>query len=237
MSGDERTADGVNEIDAVRFGPDGLVPAIVQDATTGEVLMLAYMNRESLERTLSTGRTCFWSRSRKALWVKGETSGNYQDVTSVHLDCDRDALLVRVRQTGVACHTGHRSCFFTRVSPEPEPGGRDAEAEARAGIAGAEGVLSELYGTICDRKRRMPAGSYTASLMSGGKDRILKKVAEEAGEVMLASKNDDREEIVREMADLWYHSLVVLGYHDIPPRAVCEELAKRRERKGKEGPA
>lgn len=198
-------------IAALRFDADGLIPAVIQDAQTNQVLMVAYMNRESISRTLSEGRTCFWSRSRKALWVKGETSGHFQEVQSVFCDCDRDCLLIQVEQTGAACHTGQKSCFFTQLP----------------GSAGPRFSLDDLYRIVQDRKASKPEGSYTARLIASGQDRVLKKVAEEAGEVMLASKNNDRNEIISEMADLWFHSLLVLAYHDIPPQAVVEELARR----------
>ena len=198
-------------IDTLNFGPDGLIPAIVQDVRTGQVLMLAYMNRESLQKTLSEGKTCFWSRSRNELWVKGETSGNYQIVKGIAFDCDKDALLVQVEQIGAACHTGSMSCFAGAAKPvEPSFD------------------LTQLYQIIQDRKARQPEGSYTARLISSGQDRVLKKIAEEAGEVMLASRNNDRNEIISEMADLWFHSILVLAYHDSPPQAVLGELDRRR---------
>lgn len=213
-------------VDTLNFGPDGLIPTIVQDVRTGQVLMLAYMNKESLENTLSEGRTCFWNRSRSELWVKGETSGNYQIVKEIAFDCDKDALLVQVEQIGVACHTGSMSCFAGA-----EVGGRRAEQMKSAEPAQAQESsfdLTQLYQVIQDRKARQPENSYTARLISSGQDRVLKKIAEEAGEVMLASRNNDRNEIVSEMADLWFHSLLVLAYHDIPPQAVLDELDRRR---------
>lgn len=206
-------------IDTLKFDYDGLIPAVVQDADSLQVLMVAHMNRESIKKTIREGRTCFWSRSRKALWVKGETSRHFQDVRAVYCDCDRDCLLIQVDQTGAACHTGQKSCFFTRLSAEL-PG-------RAAGDAAPRFSLDELYRIIQDRKAGKPEGSYTAKLLSSGQDRVLKKVAEEAGEVMLASKNNDNDEIIREMADLWFHSLLVLAYHDIPPQAVVDELARR----------
>ena len=206
-------------VDTLKFDDDGLIPAVVQDAGSLRVLMVAYMNRESIEKTVCEGRTCFWSRSRNALWVKGETSGHFQDVRAVYCDCDRDCLLIQVDQTGAACHTGQKSCFFTSYPAQPLVSNvRDAEPVFS---------LDELYRIVQDRKVSKPEGSYTAKLLSSGQDRVLKKVAEEAGEVMLASKNSDRDEIIRETADLWFHSLLVLAYHDIPPQAVMDELARR----------
>lgn len=205
-------------VDTLKFDSEGLIPAVVQDADSLQVLMVAYMNRESIEKTVCEGRTCFWSRSRKSLWIKGGSSGHFQDVRAVYCDCDRDCLLVQVDQTGAACHTGRKSCFFTMLS---------AQLPSAAGGTTPEFSLAELYSIIQDRKAGRPEGSYTAKLLSSGQDRVLKKVAEEAGEVMLASKNDDKDEIVREMADLAFHSLLVLAYHDIPPQAVVDELARR----------
>jgi len=205
-------------VNTLKFDSEGLIPAVVQDAYSLQVLMVAYMNRESIKKTIDEGRTCFWSRSRKALWVKGETSGHFQDVRAIYCDCDRDCLLIQVDQTGAACHTGQKSCFFTRFSAGPR---------CAVGQAAPEFSLDELYRIVQDRKVSKPEGSYTARLLSSGQDRVLKKVAEEAGEVILASKNDDKDEIIREMADLWFHSLLVLVHHDIPPQAVVDELARR----------
>ncbi|MFZ5863872.1 MAG: bifunctional phosphoribosyl-AMP cyclohydrolase/phosphoribosyl-ATP diphosphatase HisIE [Nitrospirota bacterium] len=202
---------------AVRFDTAGLIPAVVQERGSGRVLMLAYMNRESLERTLKSGFTHFFSRSRQTLWKKGETSGHTQRVANVWLDCDGDTLVVEVDQVGPACHTGSPTCFFRRVDgerliPDQEGGGA---------------VLDRVYRVIQDRKAHPVEGSYVASLFAGGEDRILKKVAEEAGEVLLASKNGVRDQIVWETADLWFHTLVALGRHDIPPSAIYDELARR----------
>jgi phosphoribosyl-ATP pyrophosphohydrolase/phosphoribosyl-AMP cyclohydrolase len=202
---------------AIKFDAAGLIPAVVQERGSGRVLMLAYVNRESLERTLTTGYTHFFSRSRQTLWKKGETSGHTQRVTSLRLDCDGDTVLVEVEQTGPACHTGSPTCFFRRVEGEhltPDPDGGGA-------------MLDRVYRVIQDRKAHPVEGSYVASLLAGGADKILKKVAEEAGEVLLASKNGERGQIVWEVADLWFHTLVALGYHDIPPTAIYDELTQR----------
>ncbi|NLE96258.1 MAG: bifunctional phosphoribosyl-AMP cyclohydrolase/phosphoribosyl-ATP diphosphatase HisIE [Dehalococcoidia bacterium] len=197
-------------IDELTFDAAGLIPAIVQDCRTKQVLMLAYMNRESLLKTLETGKACYWSRSRRQLWTKGETSGNYQLVKDIAFDCDKDALLVTVEQIGVACHTGARSCFDQSTGEEPFS-------------------LDQLYDVLIQRKESGdPEKSYTARLMTAGVDRILKKVAEEAGEVIIASKNDSRGEIIHETADLWFHSLMVLAYHGIKPEEIIDELARRR---------
>ncbi len=202
----------------VRFDRDGLIPAVVQERGSGRVLMVACMNRESLALTIKTGFTHFWSRSRRALWKKGETSGHTQRVVALRVDCDGDALLVEVEQEGPACHTGEGSCFFRRAAD-----GRWVRDPA----AGGQAVLDRVYAVIRDRKAHPREGSYVASLFAGGLDRILKKVGEEAGEVVIASKNGAPEQIVWETADLWFHTLVALGYHEIPPEAVFAELERR----------
>jgi phosphoribosyl-ATP pyrophosphohydrolase/phosphoribosyl-AMP cyclohydrolase len=209
----------MNTINRLTFDEQGLIPAVVQDHRTGEVLMLAYMNAESLERTIAAGETHFWSRSRNRLWRKGETSGNTQAVAEIRFDCDADALLVRVRQNGVACHTGERSCFHrTLVEPgSPEPAGR----------VGPE-ILDELFAVIQDRRENPPPNSYTAELFSAGVERVLKKVGEEAAEVIIAAMGGARDEIVYESADLLYHLLVLLAAHGIEPEAMYEELLRRR---------
>ncbi len=202
----------------VRFDRAGLIPAVVQERGSGRVLMVACMNRESLALTITTGFTHFWSRSRKSLWKKGETSGHTQRVVALRVDCDGDALLVEVEQEGPACHTGEGSCFFRRAAD-----GRWVRDPA----AGGQAVLDRVYAVIRDRKAHPREGSYVASLFAGGLDRILKKVGEEAGEVVIASKNGAPEQIVWETADLWFHTLVALGYHEIPPEAVFAELERR----------
>ncbi len=202
------------------FDDRGLVPAVVQDARTGEVLMLAYMNEESLGRTIETGETHFWSRSRNRLWHKGETSGNTQEVVEIRFDCDADALLVRMRQTGVACHTGEHSCFHRTLVEPTEP-----EAIGKA----TPRILDELFAVIRNRKEHPQDGSYTRKLLSDGIERILKKVGEEASEVIIASMGGDPGEIACETADLLYHLLVLLAAQGIEPEAVYAELAARRK--------
>ncbi len=206
----------------LRYDANGLVPAIVQDAETGEVLMLAYMNEESLLKTLDTGETHFWSRSREELWHKGSTSGNTQKVHRIVPDCDGDALLVQVVQTGVACHTGHRTCFFGKAH-EDGTGGRPLSD-----------VLGILARTIHERYVEMPEGSYTTSLFRGGLDRILKKVGEEATEVVIGAKNRNRDEISWEVSDLVFHLLVMLEEEGVPLQMIAEELEKRFPKKMKE---
>jgi len=208
--------------EALRFGPDGLVPAIVQDATDGTVLMLAYMNEEALAMTRSTGYTHFWSRSRQTLWKKGETSGNVQRVVSMSYDCDGDALLVQVQQHNVACHTGQRSCFY-RAMPLPEAVSAAPESDRPAPAE----MLDALYRLILMRRDTGADTSYVKKLFQRGQDVMCKKVAEEAAEVLLASKNGTTAEIIYEMADLWFHALVLLGYHTIHPHEVLRELQRR----------
>jgi len=201
-------------LDKVNFDADGLVPAVVQDATNGRVLTLAYMNRESLQMTLERNETWFWSRSRQELWRKGATSGNTQAVREVLVDCDGDALVVRVDQTGVACHTGEPTCFFTRL------GGDSAEVFA------ALGDLQKIIGERAEVAD--PEGSYTARLLAKGIDTVCKKVGEEATEVVLAAKGDEHDQVVYEAADLLYHLTVLLRATGVGYDEVASELARRR---------
>ena len=220
--------------ESFRWNEAGLIPAIVQDAVRGDVLMLAWMNRESLALTLAEGRTVFWSRSRRELWRKGETSGNVQRVRDVRLDCDGDALLVSVEQVGgAACHTGRRSCFFQALE-EAEPEGTEDRADgaggaARAGSDGslAAGALESLARRLEARKSADPATSWTARLYAQGLDAILRKVGEEATETVLAAKGGDRSRVVAETADLWYHTMVMLANFGLGPEDVLEELDRR----------
>lgn len=200
-----------------------LVPCVVQHARTGEVLMLAYMNAESLERTLRTGRAWFWSRSRQELWEKGATSGNYLEVQRVLTDCDQDALLIQALPAGPVCHTLQRHCFFNEVRPD----GGVAPRESLA-VEGA-GVLEDLFAVIRQRQAERPEGSYTVKLLDGGVDRIGKKIGEEATEVVIAAKNPDDSQLAWELADLWYHCLVLLASRGLDPSIVWDELAKRRK--------
>lgn len=221
---------------ALKFDRDGLIPAVIQDLASGQVLMVAYMNQESLDLTLKTGRTWFWSRSRGQLWPKGETSGHIQRVIEVRADCDGDCLLVLVEQTGSACHEGDFSCFHYRL-PGP-PGGDhspgDASTPGDAAISGncisgrAGRVLAELEAVLRDRMRNPEPGSYTAGLFAAGKDAILKKVGEEATEVILASKNEDRSNLIHEVADLWFHSLVAMLEAGVGLDDLASELEYRR---------
>lgn len=205
-------------IEELEWGESGLLPAVVQDAATGEVLTVAYVNRESLRRTLELGETVFYSRSRGALWHKGETSGHSQEVVSLMADCDRDAVVIRVHPKGPACHTGARSCFFEEVE-----GFRPHSASS----IGA--VLGELERVIRDRKLRRPEGSYTARLFERGRNRILQKVGEEATETVVAAMSGDRSETIKEASDLLFHLLVALVELDIPLEDVAAELESRRK--------
>lgn len=202
------------DISSVKFDEKGLIPAITQDYATGEVLMMAYMNREALEKTVSTCRAHYFSRSRNKLWLKGETSGNFQDVKAIYYDCDKDAVLLKVEQTGAACHTGERSCFFRRV---------DNGAEEAAGLA----VLSELFKTIEQRKKAAPEKSYVASLYAKGIDAILEKVKEESAELIDAARNSRKGEIIHETADLLFHTFVLLGQKNISLQDILNELKRR----------
>ena len=208
------------EMDNIKYDENGLVPVIVQDSENGQVLMFAFANKESLEKTVETGRAHFWSRSRKKLWMKGEESGNTQEVKDMFYDCDMDCVLVLVKQTGVACHTGNRSCFFTSA----DGGERSAPA---FGAQNADRTLDEVYAVIEDRKQNPRDGSYVSGLFEKGLDKILKKIGEEAGETIIGAKNGDKNEVVYETADLWFHSLISLSYFGITPGDIYRELGKR----------
>ena len=200
------------EIKDLKFDKDGLIPAIVVDAISGDVLTLAYMNEESLKITLEKGCTCFWSRSRQKLWLKGETSGNYQHVVSITADCDKDALVVKVEKDGPACHTGADSCFFNPLYINEEKG---------------EFSLQGLYDLLVGRKQNLPQGSYTTYLFEKGLDKILKKVGEECTEVIIAGKAQDKKETVYEIADLAYHVMVLMVESGITVDEIRAELASR----------
>lgn len=209
----------------LKFNRDGLIPAIVQEAGSGEVLMLAYQNKEALRKTLETGETWFYSRSRQTLWHKGATSGHYQKVKEIYYDCDADALLIKVEQVGPACHEGYHSCFHYRLTGEG-PAPEEDRPLLREGFR-LGGVLGELAGVVARRKAELPEGSYTAYLFQKGLDKILKKVGEEASEVIIGAKNQNRAEVVYEVADLLYHLLVLLAEQEISLGEVAAELADR----------
>jgi phosphoribosyl-ATP pyrophosphohydrolase/phosphoribosyl-AMP cyclohydrolase len=206
--------DGVVQI---RWDERGLVPAVVQDAHTGQVLMLAYMNQASLARTLAEGEAWFWSRSRGELWHKGATSGHVQRVVEVRYDCDADSLLLRVEPAGPACHTGHQTCFYRRL-----PDGTAVESTALP-----EGVLPHLEAVIHDRRAHPRPGSYTRELLDAGLPQMARKVGEEAVEVVVAAQGEPDERLVSELADLVYHALVLLAARDLAWADVTAELARR----------
>ncbi|MBW4590211.1 bifunctional phosphoribosyl-AMP cyclohydrolase/phosphoribosyl-ATP diphosphatase HisIE [Aetokthonos hydrillicola Thurmond2011] len=202
-------------LEKIRYDEQGLVPAIVQDHLDGTVLMMAWMSRESLQKTLESGETWFWSRSRKELWHKGATSGHIQKVCSLRYDCDSDALLIGVEQMGdIACHTGERSCFHqvdgNIVSPPAD-------------------TLSQLFSIIRDRREHPTESSYTSRLFADGDNKILKKLGEETAEVVMACKDDEPDAIASEVADLFYHTLVALAHHQVDLKAVYRKLQERRK--------
>jgi len=250
----------VNILDTIIFNADGLIPAVTQDIRTDEVLMLAYMNEESIRKTIETGLVHYFSRSRQKLWLKGETSGHFQKVRSISIDCDGDTLLLKVEQTGAACHTGHHSCFFTRLDADKLETGKEqafyeekglnnvtmqnevveevkctpmknpAPTEDEASEKVSAQVLQELFNVIYDRHIHPKEGSYTNYLFGKGLDKILKKIGEEACEVVIASKNTENGEIKAEIADLLYHIIVLLVDRGLTLQDIYEEL-HQRERK------
>jgi len=225
-------------LEQIKYNKEGLVPAIIQDEKTKQVLMLAYMNKESLKRTLEEGRTCFYSRSRKKLWYKGETSGNIQVVEKIYLDCDNDSLLIEVKQKGFACHTGNISCFYREVKKEKiediniktshsldESDGEEKNKQVKADSE----IIYEIYQIIQDRKLNFKNDSYTCKLLANPEDLMPKKIGEEAAEVIIALKDKEENAIIYEVADLWFHTLVALGYFNISPDDIFKELKKRRK--------
>jgi len=235
-------ADMNFRIEDFKFDEYGLIPAIVQDAQTREVLTLAYMNRESLERTVATNATWFWSRSRGELWHKGETSGNTQRVIELILDCDQDAIVVLVEPAGPACHTGERTCFHNAIGSDPQGLTPDIERPAEAlqsKVWTNEGrkdnreaedlgaLLNQLYDLVESRKRERPDGSYTTYLFNEGLDKILKKVGEESAETIIAAKNENTNRLVAEVSDLIYHLLVLLVERGASLDEIRQEMAQR----------
>lgn len=213
-------------INKVDWEKSELLPVIVQEVSTNEVLMMAYMNKEALTLSLSTKTAHYFSRSKQRIWKKGESSGHTQAIQEFLLDCDNDTLLIKVIQEGVACHTGRKSCFFTNI----ETG--EAVSEAEVDSAALYGVIDELYHIILDRKNADPETSWTAKLFSKGENTILKKIVEEAGELCFAVKDDNEEEIIYEAADLVYHCMVALGLKNISPDRIKQELARRFDMSG-----
>lgn len=204
----------------MKFDQNGLIPAVIQDASTKEVLMVGYMNDETLKRTIESGRAVFWSRSRGETWVKGATSGNYMFVKEIRIDCDEDCLLILAEPAGPACHTGHKSCFFRKIENDEL---KETEEELNS-----DDILARLMAVAQDRRKNPQPGSYTNYLFDKGADKILKKVGEEAAEVVIAGKNRDKAEISYEVADLMYHMTVMLADNDMTWNDIFEELEKRR---------
>jgi len=226
---------------AIKWDSQGLVPAIVQDVTSKNVLMMAYMNAESLRRSLDTGETWFWSRSRQEYWHKGGTSGNTQRIQSLYYDCDGDTLLLLVEANGPACHTGRISCFYNEVNTvDNKPTFQNNTVNANNDTSGAAAgkdrfaILAELEQMIADRERERPEGAYTTYLFEKGIDKILKKVGEETAETIIAAKNGDNEELRYEVSDLIYHLLVLLQERKVPLDDVMAELDRRHERPRKD---
>jgi phosphoribosyl-ATP pyrophosphohydrolase/phosphoribosyl-AMP cyclohydrolase len=240
-------------IHTLKFDRDGLIPTIVQDRVTGEVLMLAYMNGESLERTIQSGETWFWSRSRGELWHKGATSGHTQKVVDIRLDCDDDTLLVRVDPQGPACHTGERTCFFRNANAMGDhvvkPDANTAELDiaftrntpAMEKLQGQVSLvnvpamelgiqLQDLFKLVQERKDQRPPNSYTSYLFNSGLDKILKKIGEESAETIIAAKNEGTKELASEITDLLYHLLVLMVEREVSLRDIVEELSKRAGR-------
>lgn len=214
MSAIDSSLSAAIPLDQIRFNDQGLVPAIAQDYLDGTVLMLAWMNHESLQKTLETGQAWYWSRSRHELWHKGATSGHLQLVRSLRYDCDSDALLLSIEQIGdIACHTGERSCFH-QVDQQIVPPPAD--------------TLSQVFAVIRDRRDHPNPESYTCKLFAGGDNKILKKIGEESAEVVMACKDDDAEAIAGEVADLMYHTLVAIAHHNVDIRDVYRKLQERR---------
>jgi len=243
-----RKIEDKNEIlNQIKFNQEGLIPVIVQDEESKQVLMLAYMNTESLEKTLEEGRTCFYSRSRRELWFKGNTSGNTQLVKKIVLDCDNDALLILVKQKGVACHTGNYSCFFKEIKGDKiekisiessrllrkekagEAKSLQEESKSEKSEKDDGEIINELYQVIQDRKLSYKDGSYVCKLLANSKDLLPKKIGEEAAEVIIAFKDKDKGAIIYEVADLWFHTLVALGNYNIAPQEIFKELKRRRK--------
>lgn len=233
----------MSDIQNLKFDEQGLITSIVQDDTTGEVLMVAYMNSESLARTMQTGQTWFWSRSRKELWHKGATSGHTQQVVDIRLDCDGDALLVRVKPDGPACHTGERTCFYRGVNQPDQPAEQSAkpasliqQADSTLSLVNVAAMdlgilLQDLYRLIQERKDQRPEGSYTTYLFDSGLDKILKKVGEEAAETIIAAKNandpESRKPLSAEISDLLYHLLVLMVEREVSLQDILNELSHR----------
>ena len=213
-------------LEQLKFDKDGLVPCIAQEAATGEVLMLAYMNAEAVENTLRTGKVHYYSRSRAKQWLKGESSGHVQTVREIRYDCDGDTLLIKVDQQGAACHTGRHSCFFSVWDGDEIVIDGQPEVDVTT-VYAQQDILDAIYHVIQDRRRNPNEKSYVNSLFTKGLDKILSKIGEEATEAAVAGKGGDRDEIIYEVADLFFHTLILLGYYDLPPERIYAELRRR----------
>lgn len=225
--------ENIEDID-FKYNEQGLMPAVVQDAETKDILMVAYVNKESLKMSLEKEETVFYSRSRQELWHKGETSGNTQEIKKIYYDCDQDTILFMVDPAGPACHTGETSCFYRKIAEDTDAKAADMmekELEAQnieADFAEKE-VIDDLYQLILSRKEQMPEESYTTYLFEKGIDKILKKIGEESAEVIIAAKNEPEEELVYETSDLVYHMLVLLVERGVTPAQIRKELIKRHK--------
>jgi len=215
------------KLDNIKFDKNGLVPAIAQDYENGEVLMLAYMNKEALEKTIETGKAHYYSRSRSKQWLKGETSGHFQIIKKIMYDCDADTILIKVDQKVGACHTGHRSCFYRTIDGE-EDGKKVFEPNAVYEETSSQ-IIDKVFGVIEKRMKNPKDGSYVCSLIKKGEEHVLRKVGEEALEVILASKDGKKERIIEEAADLVFHLLILLGTSGVKPKDVYSELYKRQK--------
>jgi phosphoribosyl-ATP pyrophosphohydrolase/phosphoribosyl-AMP cyclohydrolase len=224
------------DIDKLKYNHVGLIPAIVQDVATKEVLMMAWMNREAVKKTLTTGETWFYSRSRQKMWHKGETSGHVQKVKSIYYDCDQDTLLIVAEQVGSgACHEGYKSCFHYHVNVDQsvtvvgDQSFNPDQVYGQDNTAAPAEIINQLYQLITERQQQRPEGSYTTYLFDKGIDKICKKVGEEAAEVIIGAKNGNKDEVTYEAADLIYHLLVLLAEQQVTPNEIFAELVKRRK--------
>lgn len=212
----------------LKFDDKGLIPVVTQDYKTNEVLMMAYMNGEALKKSFETGKVHYFSRSRNKLWLKGETSGHFQNIKSINIDCDGDTLLIKVEQVEAACHTGHYSCFYREISGEGLKETSDKVFDEQKAYGEKSKILQEVYDVIVDRTINPKEGSYTNYLFEKGIDKMLKKVGEETAEVIIAAKNDDKGEITYEISDLFYHIFVLMVERGVKLDDIYEELKKRR---------
>lgn len=215
-------------LDQIKFDGNGLVPVITQDYKTKEVLMMAYMNEEAFIKSMETGKVHYFSRSRNKLWLKGETSGHFQIIKSVNLDCDGDALLIKVEQVEAACHTGHYSCFYRELNKDGIKETSEKVFDEKSVYGDKSKILKEVYDVVVDRRINPKEGSYTNYLFEKGIDKMLKKVGEEAAEVIIASKNPDNGEVIYEISDLIYHLTVLMVERGITFDDIFDELGKRR---------